>query len=135
MSVIPAKRPVVDWSQYPNFMEGEFRCRHTGECVMQPAFLARLQALRTAYGRPMVITSGYRHPTHPVEARKAAPGAHSQGRAADIAVHGADALRLIVLAAEHGFTGIGVQQKGAARFIHLDDLQAPAWPRPTVWSY
>jgi hypothetical protein len=32
-----------------------------------------------------------------------------------------------------GFTGIGVQQKGSRRFIHLDVLQNP--PRPNVWSY
>jgi threonine dehydrogenase-like Zn-dependent dehydrogenase len=35
---------------------------------------------------------------------------------------GGKTLRLIVLAAEFGFTGIGVQQKGSGRFIHLDDL-------------
>jgi len=31
------------------------------------------------------------------------------------------------------FKGIGVQQKGAGRFIHLDDWASPN--RPTVWSY
>jgi hypothetical protein len=29
-----------------------------------------------------------------------------------------------------GFKGIGVQQKGAGRFIHLDDREDPA-----IWSY
>jgi uncharacterized protein YcbK (DUF882 family) len=83
----------------------------------------------------MTVTSGYRHPTHPIEAAKAAPGAHSTGRAVDIAVQGADAVRLIALAIAEGFTGIGVQQKGSGRFIHLDDLPSGAFPRPTVWSY
>lgn len=125
----------MDWTLYPNFGEDEFQCKHTGRCEMVPEFMARLQRLRTAYGRPMTVTSGYRHPSHPIEAAKDKPGAHSTGRAVDIAVQGADALRLIVLAAEAGFTGIGVQQKGGGRFIHLDDLPNGQFPRPTVWSY
>jgi hypothetical protein len=40
------------------------------------------------------------------------------------------------LALAKGFTGIGVQQKGGGRFIHLDNLpNGPGQPRPTVWSY
>jgi zinc D-Ala-D-Ala carboxypeptidase len=125
----------VDWSLYPNFSEAEFRCRHTGKCEMRPEFMARLQRLRQAYAAPMKITSGYRHRSHPVEARKVATGAHVLGRAADVAVTGADAIRLVVLAAEFGFTGIGVQQKGDGRFIHLDDVPAGVLPRPAIWSY
>ncbi len=124
----------MNWADYPNFNEDEFRCRHSGLLQMQPEFMARLQRLRQAFAAPMRVTSGYRHHTHPIEAAKAVPGAHSTGRAVDVGVEGADALRLIVLAAELGFTGIGVQQKGGGRFIHLDDL-GPGWPRPTIWSY
>lgn len=125
----------MNWADYPNFSPAEFRCRHTGKDGMHPEFMARLQRLRAAYGKPMRITSGFRDRTHPVELCKARPGAHTAGRAADVAVQGEDAIRLITLAVQHGFTGIGVQQKGPARFIHLDDLQAPAWPRPAIWSY
>lgn len=127
---------MIDWSLYPHFSEREMRCKHTGKCDMQPGFLLRLQALRIDYGKPMTITSGYRHVTHPAEAGKKAPGAHTTGRAVDIAVRGADALHLIGLAVRHGFSGIGVQQYGAGRFIHLDDLpDAQSWPRPMLWSY
>lgn len=125
----------MNWRLYPNFTEAEFRCKSTGRCAMDPEFMARLQRLRLAFGKPMVVTSGFRDPSHPAEARKTATGAHALGRAADIAVQGADALRLVVLAAEMGFTGIGVQQKGFERFIHLDDVQPPALPRPAIWSY
>jgi hypothetical protein len=48
-------------------------------------------------------------------------------------VNRADAYRLAKLAFDHGFTGIGINQKGGGRFIHVDDL-ADA-PRPTIWSY
>ena len=126
----------MDWDAYPNFSEAEFRCKHTGKCEMDPEFMARLQRLRNAYGKPMSITSGYRDRTHPIEARKGSGGAHTYGRACDVAVQGADAVRLVELALLYGFTGIGVQQKGGGRFIHLDDLTLhDNFPRPTIWSY
>lgn len=125
----------MNWNAYPNFSEAEFRCKHTRQCTMHPDFMARLQKLRVTFGKPMVISSGYRDPTHPVEARKASPGAHAMGRAADVAVAGEDAYRLVAFALMHGFTGIGVQQKGGGRFIHLDDVPPGVLPRPTIWSY
>ncbi len=100
---------------------------------MQPAFMDKLQQLRTAYGKPMIISSGYRCPKHPIEAKKASPGAHASGQAADIAVQGNDAHQVLKLAMAAGFTGIGVQQKGGGRFLHLDTLTD--FPRPNVWSY
>lgn len=123
----------MDWSQYPNFQASEFACSHCGKVAMQPAFLERLQMLRVAYARPMRVTSGYRCPDHPIEAAKAAPGAHSSGCAADVAVQGAQAHELLRLAFHFGFAGIGVQQRGGGRFIHLDTLTGPN--RPAVWSY
>lgn len=124
---------MIDWSLYPNFTKQEFECSHCGAMEMQSGFLAKLQALRTAYGKPMRITSGYRCPQHPIEARKPEPGAHATGRAADIGVRGMEAYRVAQLAFEHGFTGIGVKQHGDSRFIHVDD--APNLSRPMIWSY
>ena len=63
----------------------EFACKHTGENRMNPDFLVRLDELRHRCGFPFQITSGYRDPSHPVEARKDKPGQHSLGVAADIA--------------------------------------------------
>lgn len=123
----------MDWSLYPNFKESEFRCSHCGAVDMDPAFLAKLQVLRNAYGKPMPVNSGYRCPLHPNEASKAKPGAHTSGKAADISVQGSDAHQLLRLAFAHGFTGIGVNQKGGGQFIHLDTMTGPL--RPAVWSY
>ena len=120
----------VQWSNYANFTDAEFRCRHCGKQEMRPEFMGRLQALRDVYKRPMTITSGYRCPDHPVEKAKAEPGMHSTGLACDVGVQGADAHELLRLAMHLGFTGIGVQQKGGGRFIHLDLRQ-----QPTIWSY
>jgi zinc D-Ala-D-Ala carboxypeptidase len=115
---------------YAHFTEAEMSCKHTGKCEMDPAFMARLEILREAFGKPMIVTSGYRDPSHPEEAKKAEPGMHTQGIAVDIAVRGADAVRLLELALSMGFRGIGVQQKGATRFLHLDTRNEPA-----IWSY
>ena len=97
---------------------------------MKPEFMGRLQALRDVYARPMTITSGYRCPDQPVEKAKFAPGMHATGLACDVNVQGAEAHELLRLAFHLGFTGIGVQQKGSGRFIHLDLRSSP-----TVWSY
>src|SRR5690554_2727844 len=126
----------MNWQDYPNFSADEFRCKHTGKLCMDKGFMGRLQALRTDYGKPMIISSGYRDATHPIEVVKERPGAHSAGHACDVAVRGGDALNLVALAVKHGFTGIGVKQKGDSRFIHLDDLpHSFNRPRPWVWSY
>jgi uncharacterized protein YcbK (DUF882 family) len=123
----------MDWGRYPNFKESEFACKHCGKTQMEPDFMHRLQSLRNRYGKPMTITSGYRCPDHPIEKAKTSPGPHSTGQAADIAVSGADAHRLLSISLELNFTGIGVQQKGDKRFIHLDTLTSNQ--RPTIWSY
>lgn len=120
----------MNWDDYPNFKEYEFRCRHCGQQDMKPEFMERLQALRDVYQRPMPITSGYRCENHPIEKAKAEPGMHSTGLACDVGVQGADAHELMRLAFHLGFTGIGVQQKGLGRFVHLD-----LRPTPMVWSY
>jgi zinc D-Ala-D-Ala carboxypeptidase len=104
---------------------------------MSPAFMDSLEQLRSAYGKPMPITSGYRCPKHNAAvSNTGGDGPHTTGRAADIGVRGSDAKRLLSEALKLGFTGIGINQKGNARFIHVDDLPNGATcPRPTVWSY
>lgn len=124
---------VTDWTKYKNFEQSEFACKHTGKCFMDSDFMDKLQALRDAFKKPMVITSGYRDRSHPVERNKTGAGPHTMGLAADIAVSGADAHKLLQLALNMGFTGIGVSQKGNSRFIHLDTVKSSI--RPTVWSY
>lgn len=124
---------VKDWTKYDNFKKKEFDCKFSGENMMQTEFMDKLQQLRSVYGKPMHITSGYRSKMHPVERSKSGSGPHNQGLAADIAVEGADAVRLLNLALQLGFTGIGVQQKGYGRYIHLDLVKSSS--RPMIWSY
>lgn len=123
---------MIDWKKYPNFSEAEFRCKHTGKCDMQASFLDVLQAIRTEYGKPMKVTSGYRHPTHPVEAKKGhSDGEHTKGACADIACeNGAERFRLVQIALKHGITRIGI----AKNFLHLG-IGGPGLPNNVIWDY
>ncbi len=125
---------IANWDRYPNFGRDEFACSHCGDEEMDAEFVQALQELRTAYGKPLTITSGYRCPAHPIEAKKrSGPGTHASGKACDISVSRADAVRLLRYAMMDGrYTGYGIQQKNSGRFIHLDTTTTN---RPTIWSY
>lgn len=103
---------------------------------MDPLFMKKLTALRREYAKPIIINSAYRDPEyHPIESEKDKPGAHAYGRAADIAIRGADAHELLLLAIKH-FPRVGIQQKGSGRFIHVDDMtEDEGFPSPHIWSY
>lgn len=104
-------------SRYKYFKIEDFDCQETGENEMEPDFIDQLDELREACGFPFIVTSGYRSPLHSIEKRKATPGTHAQGIAADIAVSGGQQRRLIVeKALELGFGGIGI----AKGFVHVD---------------
>lgn len=120
------------WTEYPNFTAAEFDCRHTGKNEMKHEFMRVLQAIRADYGKAMQITSGFRHPTHPVEARKGhANGEHTRGACADVAcTNGADRYLLVQLALKHGVTRIGV----ASSFIHMG-IGGPGLPERVIWEY
>ena len=126
----------MDW-RWKNFSSEELKCKHCGEEKIIPEFMDRLQALRKDYGKPMKISSGYRCPIHNRNVSKTGDdGPHTTGRAVDILCHGKEAYDLLHLALLHGFTGIGINQKGlkASRFIHIDDIPDRTI-RPTVFSY
>jgi zinc D-Ala-D-Ala carboxypeptidase len=119
------------------FTEDELKCSHCGKSNIDKNFMAKVEVLREQLGFPFPVNSGYRCPEHPIEARKKAPGAHATGHAIDIGVSGKQAYDLVESAMKSGeFTGIGINQKGGSRFIHLDDIEnSPERPRPWIWSY
>jgi len=131
----------INWENL-NFIPEEFACRcGCNSMFINEDFVLVLQEIRTAYGKSMHVTSGYRCAAHPVERKKVdrggKPGSHCSGYAADIACVGQNAMRLLRVAINHPkITGIGIKQNGAhdTRFIHLDMLQEVT-NRPTIWSY
>lgn len=128
----------MDWTKIDHFKPEEFHCRCCGTEQMDMGFVLRLDALRHDYAKALRVTSGYRCPVHNARiSTTGANGPHTTGKAADLAISGRDAYALVRLAMRHGFTGIGVSQKGphGQRFLHLDSLPDGVQPRPWVWSY
>lgn len=131
--------------RWPNFTPWELRSdrddatRDDFKCWLVPEFLDRLQALRTALGFPLTITSYYRSPAYnAAHSGTGETGPHTTGMAVDIQCSGGRAFKINEAAARFEFTGIGWQQKGphAKRFIHLDTLDnSDRHPRPWIWSY
>ncbi len=122
-------------SRYFSLAETECRCGCGFD--LEPSFKAKLDQLREAYGKPLAMSSGARCPSYNAKVSSTGrTGPHTTGRAADLRVSRKDAYNLLGQALAWGFTGIGVQQKGEGRFLHVDDLpDGPTQPRPTVWSY
>lgn len=122
----------------PHFSDAELTCK-CGCGLLPPQLLQdRAERVRVRFGKPLRVTSGARCAKRNMQVSSTGPnGPHTKG-ALDFGVSGADALRLVGIMLEEGFTGIGVSQKGAhgERFIHGDDLpDEPGQPRPTIWSY
>lgn len=119
----------------PSFTPQEMACSRTGLALMDQDFMQLLQNIRYRYGKPMIVTSGYRDPVHhAIEKRKDRPGSHAAGMAADIAVDNAlDRFVLTKIAIEEGAIGIG---QGAG-FVHIDRWTGPTCyvTRPAMWKY
>lgn len=55
-----------------------------GDTVVDPALLAKLNEIRKAYGKPIVVNSGYRSPAHNAAVGGVKNSMHVLGMAADI---------------------------------------------------
>ena len=122
---------------YQFFSHDELKCSHTGNCSMDHIFMKNLVDLRKRYGKPIIITSGFRDISHPVEVAKGVgnAGHHTYGIAVDVAVRGRQAHEFLTHVFSMGcWTGVGIQQSGESRFIHIDIAERGDL-RPWVWSY
>lgn len=122
-----------------HFSVAEFGCKcGCGRNLIDADFVIKLNTAFLEIRFPIPVTSGYRCPEHNQKVSSTgANGPHTTGHAADLGVRGAQALELLTIATACGmFSGIGLNQKGEGRFLHLDDLKnAPGQPRPHCWTY
>lgn len=101
--------------------------------MMDENLLSMLDDLREAYGHPIKLTSTYRSPDHPIEAKKSKPGEHAYGAAVDIACVGGEATyKLVKAAMDVGFKRIGISRKN--NFVHVG-IGYPDAPPVTIWTY
>ena len=111
----------------------DFACKHCGRNGIKEEFIHRLDDLRHRCGFPLIVSSGYRCPEHNAAVSTTGlTGPHTTGLAADFAVDRSNARTVIAVASQMMFSGLGVNQKGEGRFIHVDDVDRPT---ATVWSY
>ena len=123
----------IDWDQFPNFSPKEFACQHCGKEGIDVKLIYIVQKIRED---PFIITSGYRCDEHPIEKKKKRPGVHTSGLAVDIGASHEKAYIILKLAIQRNMPGIGINQKGNGRFIHLDISKSKEErPRPHLWSY
>ena len=129
-SVASAEAALNDLWTWQNFEIAELACRCGGRFCAgaywhAPDFLDRLQDLRDACGRPLVITSAHRCPQWNACVGGAARSRHKT-IAVDIVLRGHDREVLLIHAQEIGFSGFGL----ARSFLHLDTRR-----RSRVWYY
>ena len=123
---------LCNWEEIEFFKKEEFNCSHTGKNEMNHVFMQKLDCLRRLIKRPLVVSSGFRDVTHPIESAKTKAGMHTKGIAVDLLSSHQHAMSIVKHAMDLGIKGIGVKQKGdyGSRFIHLDARETPAF-----WSY
>lgn len=119
--------PAKVW-RWPNFTPAEIACRGTGKILINGDALDRLQALRLALGKPMVVNSAYRSPEHNRNVGGAKASKHMDGIAFDISMAGHDPVAFIAAARRAGFKGIGTYPK--SNFVHIDTGPARVWGDP-----
>ena len=123
--------------RWPNFMPWELDSDDFSLRLLVKA-LDSLQAVRTAYGRPMRVTCAYRNPFHNQRVGGKENSQHLLGTAFDIVVNNRpEAESLERLFTNAGFTAIG--RYPSRFFMHID--MRPAKPSGKLyqwgrkWSY
>lgn len=116
--------PAEAW-RWPDFSPAEIACRGTGKLLVNAEALDRLQALRRALGRPMIVNSAYRSPEHNARVGGAKKSLHLSGAAFDISMANHDPEDFVAAARKAGFTGIGTYPR--SNFIHIDIGPTRVW--------
>jgi len=117
-----AKANSVELSE--NFSSHEFNCHGDGCCsqtLIDPNLALILQKIRTHFGVKVIITSGYRCPTHNRSIGSGTSSYHAKGMAADITVEGVAPREVAKYAESIGVLGIGLYETSAdGYFVHID---------------
>ena len=108
----------------PNFPSGFIRFQDHVNRRIDPSLLSVVEEIAKEFGKPLVISSGFRTPTTNTGAKNSM---HLRGRAVDISGLGLsndERLRLINIASSKGIGGIGAYSGGS---LHFDNGSRRAW--------
>jgi len=112
-----------DW-RWPDFTPEEMACRGTGQLLIDPDAMDRLQELRDRLKRPLIVTSAFRSEQHNRAVGGARNSYHLRGQAFDISMNNHDPHDFIAQARDVEFNGIG--QYADQGFVHIDTRTEPA---------
>lgn len=104
------------------FKPEEFASKGNGRINIKSDLVNRLDAVRTEFGQPIKITSGYRDPAHNRRVRGSKNSQHMHGTAVDINMAGMNTktrYRLMVLLVQNGFTSFGSYDR-SPNMLHAD---------------
>lgn len=101
-----------------NFSANEFacRCNRCQKIRIDEALVAQLQQIRDHFGKPVVITSGYRCPSHNLAVGGTSSSYHTKGQASDFYIKGVPPMAIAQYAESIGVPGIGLYDD----FVHID---------------
>lgn len=107
-----------------HFTSDEFDCHGSGCCkstLINEKLVQYVEQIRTHFGKPITITSGYRCTTHNRNVGGATGSRHSKGDAADIVVSEIAPRTVAQYAESIGILGIGLYETSAdGHFVHID---------------
>lgn len=107
-----------------NFKSTEFDCHGSGCCKetkVDPNLVLLLQDIRDHFGKPVIINSPYRCPTHNSRIGGAKHSYHSRGQASDISVSGVTPRKVAEYAESIGIKGVGLYETNSdGHFVHID---------------
>ena len=114
-----------------NFKVYEFECKGNGCCStvkIDEKLVEFLQNIRTHFGAPVTINSGYRCTKHNKAVGGASGSLHIKGQAADIAVKGVAPVEVAKYAESIGVLGIGLYETDKdGYFVHIDTRTTKAF--------
>ena len=119
--------PESAW-RWPSFSPAEIACRGTGAIKINTEAMDKLQSLRNRLGKPLIVRSGYRSPSHNRAVKGAPRSKHMDGTAFDIAMANHDPVAFMAAARAVGFLGFGTYPRSG--FMHIDLGPARAWGEP-----
>lgn len=110
-----------------NFKVKEFACKDGSDTILIDVGFVQthLQDIRTHFGVPVTINSGYRTPTYNKKVGGAKNSYHVKGRAFDIVVKGHIPEEVARYAQKLGINGI-IQYNS---FVHIDSRESKYWAR------